>query len=118
MGRCLAKQSMNVTARALTTEQAIRFVEEGTPHDVVVVVDNSLPSFATPEAFKGIFIDALAQALTSKTLALTRASHGWATDVCASPFTEASPKSVHLDLAERSLRIPTFARLQFFPLHQ
>ena len=49
----------------LDTEQAIRFVEEGTPHDVVMVVDNSLPPFATPEAFKGIFIDALAQALTS-----------------------------------------------------
>ena len=47
------------------TEHAIRFVEEGNPHDVVVLVDNSTPPFATPEAFKRIFTDALAQALKS-----------------------------------------------------
>ena len=34
---------------------------------------------------------------TLKTLALTRASHGWVTDVCASHFTDRQPKKCLLE---------------------
>lgn len=45
------------------TEQALRFVEEANPHDVVVVVDNSTPLFGTPSKFKRAFRKAMEEAL-------------------------------------------------------
>ena len=44
-------------------ELAIRYVEEGNPHDVVVVVDNSVPVFANPEGFRRAFREALEKTL-------------------------------------------------------
>jgi hypothetical protein len=45
--------------------QAVRFVEEGSPHDVVLLVDNSVPPFADKDEFLAEFKDALDRALTS-----------------------------------------------------
>jgi len=44
-------------------ELAIRFVEEGNLHDVVVIIDNSTPPFAKPEEFIQTFREALEPAL-------------------------------------------------------
>lgn len=44
-------------------EMAIRFVEEGNPHDIVVVVDNSVPPYANPEEFRVVFEEAMIEAL-------------------------------------------------------
>ena len=40
-------------------EMAIRFVEEGNLHDVVMVIDNSTPAFANPEEFRRILREAI-----------------------------------------------------------
>ena len=45
--------------------QAIRFVEQANPHDVVVLVDNSTPPFADREGFKRAFDEAMEQAVIS-----------------------------------------------------
>lgn len=44
-------------------ELAIRFVEEGSPNDVVVLIDNSTPDFADPEEFRRIFLEATEESL-------------------------------------------------------
>lgn len=44
-------------------EMAIRFVEEGNPHDVVMLIDNSKPAFVEPDEFRRAFQDALEEAL-------------------------------------------------------
>ncbi len=45
--------------------QAIRFVEQANPHDVVLLVDNSAPPFADQEGFRRTFREALEEALVS-----------------------------------------------------
>ena len=44
-------------------EMAIRFVEEENPHDIVVVLDNSVPPYANPEEFRVVFKEAMIEAL-------------------------------------------------------
>ncbi len=44
-------------------ELAVRFVGEQTPHDVVVVIDDSKPAFAKPEEFRRNFRAAVEQAV-------------------------------------------------------
>ncbi len=45
--------------------QAVRFVEQGSPHDVVLLVDNSVPQFVDKDEFRAAFKDALDQVLES-----------------------------------------------------
>ena len=45
--------------------QAIRFVEQVNPHDVVLLVDNSTPPFADQKGFRRTFREALEKALVS-----------------------------------------------------
>lgn len=45
--------------------QAIRFVEQTNPHDVILLVDNSTPPFADLNGFRRAFVESLEKALVS-----------------------------------------------------